>query len=94
MAFESLKKILTTEVDDEEDYEEVKESNKSITTESNYVIEYPTLKSNDLKTFNVLDYMKNNFEEPIASEKIKPVEVKDLLKEIDEKIAELEGQEI
>ncbi len=29
MAFESLKKILTTEVDDEEDYEEVKESNKS-----------------------------------------------------------------
>ena len=29
MAFDALKKILTTEVDDEEDYEEVKESNKS-----------------------------------------------------------------
>ena len=29
MAFDALKKILTTEVDDEDDYEEVKESNKS-----------------------------------------------------------------
>ena len=32
MAFESLKKILTTEVDDEEEYEEVKETTKTSST--------------------------------------------------------------